>query len=101
MALTADDVIGVDDLPDNIVTAAGKYAQHGPNQLNKSLSTGDGFFALKAKHVAEFEQQYLHEIMERLRGDVSAAAKEAKVPRGTLYRLLTSHDIEPSRIRHD
>jgi len=101
MALTADDIIGVNDLPNNIVTAAGKHAQHGPNELNKNLSTGDGFFAFKAKHVAEFEQQYLHEIMERLRGDVSAAAKVAKVPRGTLYRLLKTHGIEPSHFRHD
>ena len=101
MALTADDVIGVDDLPDNIVAAAGRHAQHDSDELNKSLPPGDGFSALKAKHVAEFEQQYLHEIMERLRGDVSAAAKEAKVPRGTLYRLLKSHDIEPSRFRHN
>ena len=101
MALTADDVIGVDDLPDNVVTAAGKYMPDTSNELKQSSPSSGGFFALKATHVAEFEQHYLYEIMKRLHGDVSAAAKEAHVPRGTLYRLLKSHNIEPSRFRHD
>jgi len=101
MALTADDVIGVDDLPDNVVTVAGKYMPDTSNELKQSSPSSGGFFALKATHVAEFEQHYLYEIMKRLHGDVSAAAKEAHVPRGTLYRLLKSHNIEPSRFRHD
>ena len=101
MALTADDVIGVDDLPDNVVTVAGKHMPDTSNELKQSSPSSGGFFALKATHVAEFEQHYLYEIMKRLHGDVSAAAKEARVPRGTLYRLLKSHNIEPSRFRHD
>ena len=57
MALTADDVIGVDDLPDNVVTAAGKYMPDTSNELKQSSPSSGGFFALKATHVAEFEQQ--------------------------------------------
>ena len=101
MALTADDVIGVGDLPDNVVTAAGKYLADTSDELKQGTPSRAGFLALKATHVAEFEQHYLHEIMKRLHGDVSAAAKEARVPRGTLYRLLKLHNIEPSRFRHD
>ena len=101
MALTADDVIGVDDLPENVVTAAGKYLADTSDELKQGTPSRAGFLALKATHVAEFEQHYLHEIMKRLHGDVSAAAKEARVPRGTLYRLLKLHNIEPSRFRHD
>jgi DNA-binding NtrC family response regulator len=101
MALTADDVIGVDDLPDNVVTAAGKYLADTSDELKQGSPSRAGFLTLKATHVAEFEQHYLHEIMKRLHGDVSAAAKEARVPRGTLYRLLKLHNIEPSRFRHD
>ena len=101
MALTADDVIGVDDLPDNVVTAAGKYLADTSDELKQGSPSRAGFLALKATHVAEFEQHYLYEIMKRLHGDVSAAAKEARVPRGTLYRLLKLHNIEPSRFRHD
>ena len=101
MALTADDVIGVDDLPDNVVTAAGKYIADTSDELKQGSPSRAGFLTLKATHVAEFEQHYLYEIMKRLHGDVSAAAKEARVPRGTLYRLLKLHNIEPSRFRHD
>ena len=101
MALTADDMIGVDDLPDNVVTAAGKYLADTSDELKQGSPSRAGFLALKATHVAEFEQHYLHEIMKRLHGDVSAAAKEARVPRGTLYRLLKLHNIEPSHFRHD
>ena len=101
MALTADDVIGVDDLPDNVVTAAGKYIADTSDELKQGSPSRAGFLSLKATHVAEFEQHYLYEIMKRLHGDVSAAAKEARVPRGTLYRLLKLHNIEPSRFRHD
>ncbi len=101
MALTADDVIGVDDLPDNVVTAAGKYIADSSDELKQGSPSRAGFLTLKATHVAEFEQHYLYEIMKRLHGDVSAAAKEARVPRGTLYRLLKLHNIEPSRFRHD
>jgi len=101
MALTADDVIGVDDLPDNVVTAAGKYITDSSDELKQGSPSRAGFLTLKATHVAEFEQHYLYEIMKRLHGDVSAAAKEARVPRGTLYRLLKLHNIEPSRFRHD
>ena len=46
-------------------------------------------------------KQYLQELMKRVRGDVSAAAKKAQVPRGTLYRLLKSHSIDPSHFRGD
>ena len=101
MALTADDVIGVDDIPDNVVTAAGKYITDRSDELKQGSPSRAGFLSLKATHVAEFEQHYLYEIMKRLHGDVSAAAKEARVPRGTLYRLLKLHNIEPSRFRHD
>jgi len=100
MALTPDDVIGVDDLPDDIVAAAGKNANV-PADPTKAFHESSGFFTQKAACVAEFEQQYLQELMKRVRGDVSAAAKKAQVPRGTLYRLLKSHSIDPSRFRGD
>ena len=45
--------------------------------------------------------KYLQELLERFRGDVSGAAKLAQVPRGTLYRLLKSHSIDPARFRSD
>ncbi|MDA8043379.1 MAG: sigma-54 dependent transcriptional regulator, partial [Pirellulales bacterium] len=100
MALTPDDVIGVDDIPDDIVAAAGKTG-NAPADPPKASLKSSGFFSQRAAHVAEFEQKYLQELLERFRGDVSGAAKLAQVPRGTLYRLLKSHSIDPARFRSD
>ena len=100
MALTPDDVIGVDDIPDDIVAAAGKTG-NAPADPPKASLESSGFFSQRAAHVAEFEQKYLQELLERFRGDVSGAAKRAQVPRGTLYRLLKSHSIDPARFRSD
>ena len=100
MALTPDDVIGVDDIPDDIVAAAGKTGSVSADPPKASLESA-GFFSQRAAHVAEFEKKYLQELLERFRGDVSAAAKLAQVPRGTLYRLLKSHSIDPAHFRSD
>ena len=99
MALTPDDVIGVDDLPDDIVAAAGKKVSNVFAHSGKAVLESSGFFSQRSAHVAEFEQQYLRQLMKQVRGDVSAAAKKAQVPRGTLYRLLKSHDLDPSHFR--
>ena len=81
----------VEDLPDEIVAAAGRSVP---------AADGDGgFFARRAEHVARFEKQYLSELLARHHGDVSAAAREAKLPRGTLYRLMKSHALDGAAFR--
>ncbi len=65
-----------------------------------SLAEGDGgYFAKRAEHVARFEKQYLTDLLTRHHGDVSAAAREAKLPRGTLYRLMKAHDLDGAAFR--
>jgi DNA-binding NtrC family response regulator len=49
--------------------------------------------------VARFEKQYLTDLLSRHHGDVSAAAREAKLPRGTLYRLMKSHALDGAAFR--
>ncbi|MBI4538288.1 MAG: sigma-54-dependent Fis family transcriptional regulator [Gemmatimonadetes bacterium] len=83
------DTIMVDDLPDEIVTAAGDRSGRGVR----------GFFAARERHVAAFERHYLTELLRTHRGDVTRAAADAEVPRGTLYRLLKSHAIDPAEFR--
>jgi DNA-binding NtrC family response regulator len=50
--------------------------------------------------MARFERQFLSDLLSRHEGDVSAAAREARIPRGTLYRLMKSHSIEAAGFRH-
>jgi two-component system response regulator HydG len=89
IALSTDRMIGLDDLPDALVTSAGQ-----------SEPTGRvGYFELRDDHLAKFERQYLHELLSRHEGDVKTAAEEAQVPRGTLYRLMKNQGIDGSQFR--
>ncbi len=74
--------IRVEDLPDEIVAGAG-------------ISSGDmhGYFALREQHSNAFERSYLEQLLHVHGGDVAGAAAEARLPRGTLYRLLKKHGI--------
>jgi DNA-binding NtrC family response regulator len=94
IAMTRSKTAGVEDLPDEIVAAAGRVVGEGVGE-----SPVDGFFAQRARHVAQFERQYLNDLLTRHSGDVSAAARDARVPRGTLYRLLKGHGIDGAAFR--
>lgn len=85
--------ISIDDLPDEIVAMAG----------DRSVYQEGGFFELRNQHVAQFEQEYLSKLLETTGGDVSKAAEEAKIPRGTFYRLLKKNNIDPEsfRVKHE
>ncbi len=54
---------------------------------------------MRDQHVAAFEKQYFHDLLTLHEGDVSAAAADAQMPRGTLYRLLKKHDVDPADYR--
>ncbi|HEY2881316.1 MAG TPA: sigma-54 dependent transcriptional regulator [Pirellulales bacterium] len=88
IALSRDDVLDLDDLPDELVISSG---QRDAADL--------GYFQLRDEHVARFERQYLADLLKRYKGDVRSAAKEAKLPRGTLYRLMKNHELDGDRFR--
>jgi DNA-binding NtrC family response regulator len=82
---------GIDDLPDDVVAAAGRTAGAEAGAI--------GFFAQRAEQVARFEKQFLADLLARHLGDVSAAAREARLPRGTLYRLMKGHGLDGAQFR--
>jgi two-component system response regulator HydG len=90
VAMTRSATAGVEDLPDDIVAAAGRAAGD---------AAETGFFAQRATHMARFERQFLTDLLARHQGDVTAAAREAKLPRGTLYRLMKSHALDGAAFR--
>lgn len=89
LAMARTPTISEEDLPDQIVTAAGKRG-----------SARQGFFDRREARVIEFEAEYLEELLASHQGDVNAAAEEAQVPRGTLYRLLKKHGLNAADFRH-
>jgi DNA-binding NtrC family response regulator len=76
LAWARQEVLGLEDLPD-----------------------AGGFFHIRERRLVVFEQEYFQALMRSCHGDVTAAAVEAKLPRGTLYRLLKKHDINPANFR--
>ncbi len=80
--------ICVDDLPEDIVAAAGDLTVD-----------AHGFFALREQQSSAFEQTYLAQLLRTHHGDVTSAAVQARLPRGTLYRLLKKHGISAGEFR--
>ena len=60
---------------------------------------GHSFHQAKSRAIAQFEQQYLAELMERARGNVTAAAKLAGTERRYLGKLLKKHNIRSNSRR--
>ncbi|HEX3872433.1 MAG TPA: sigma-54 dependent transcriptional regulator [Pirellulales bacterium] len=89
LALTTDTMIGVDDLPDTLVFRAGEAAETGSK----------GYFEQRNEHLAEFERKFLIDLLTRHHGEVKTAAEEARLPRGTLYRLMKNHGIDGAKYR--
>ena len=89
LVMAKDRILKIDDLPGELVDRAG----------TTGLGTDRGFFYLRDQHAANFEREYLANLLERCQGDVSRAARESKLPRGTFYRILKKYQIEPEQFR--
>jgi DNA-binding NtrC family response regulator len=89
IALARRESIMADDLPEHVVGAA----------ATPGTGTAPGFFELRDLHVASFERDFLHRLLQACRGNISQAAAEAHLPRGTFYRLLSRHGLDPASFR--
>lgn len=89
LVMSRNEHISVDDLPDEIVARAGDSREEQQG----------GFFKQRDIQIAVFEKQYFSELLRKSHGDVSQAADQADIPRGTLYRLLKKNDLNPSDFR--
>lgn len=89
LALSQDQAIDLDDLPGEVIEASGQ----------RDALDAVGYFQLRDQYVAKFERNYLIDLLKRYGGDVRSAAKEAKLPRGTLYRLMKNHGLDSNDYR--
>ena len=89
LTMTTGTKLTSNDLPDALVTSAGDVSNR----------KGDSFFDLRQEHAAKFERDYLADLLKQCGGDVSQAAREAQLPRGTFYRFLKKHDLKPEEFR--
>lgn len=89
LAMTRHQILSLDDLPVEIAVQGGE---------RRSTDRG-GFFQVREQRITAFEKWYLTNLMRSCQGDVSAAARKAEIPRGTLYRLLKKHKLNPEDFR--
>jgi len=85
--------LSVEDLPDEVVAAAGERGDAPAD------ATGEGFFDAREQRMAAFEREYLTRALRASGGDVSQAAREARIPRGTFYRLMSKHGLDAAAFR--
>ncbi|HEX4937020.1 MAG TPA: helix-turn-helix domain-containing protein, partial [Gemmatimonadaceae bacterium] len=78
-----------DDLPECVVTSAAAPRE----------GADPGFFELREDRVTAFERDYLQRVLTSCHGNISQAATIARLPRGTLYRMLSRHGIDPAQFR--
>ncbi len=89
LTMTRNRVITAADLPDEIVSTAVLHSDKGRS----------GFFDYREQRIAAFEKEYLNSLLHSHQGDVPAAAIDARLPRGTLYRLLKKHGLNAADFR--
>ena len=89
LAMGCDEALTVDDLPEAIVAQASERSPEGEG----------GFFRFRRQRIEAFEREYLVGLMRTCQGDVPRAVREARIPRGTLYRLLKKHGLLPEDFR--
>jgi DNA-binding NtrC family response regulator len=89
IALARRDSIMADDLPEHVIGAA----------ATPGTGSAPGFFELRDLHVASFERDFLQRLLQACGGNISQAATEARLPRGTFYRLLSRHGLDPAAFR--
>jgi DNA-binding NtrC family response regulator len=90
LAMSRANRITPDDLPEEVMMRVADAENGG---------LGAGFFEQRARQLGMFEAEYLTDLMKSSGGDATQAAREARIPRGTLYRLLKKHGISPADFR--
>ncbi len=101
IALARSNCVGVGDLPDEVIDRAGDEILAPPSTGGGAPQTvqTSGFFQLRAQNIAAFEREYFRELLARCNGDATRASTEARLPRGTLYRLLKNYNLRPDQFR--
>ena len=72
----------------------GKMKRAGGGQV-REYAADMPFKTAKNQLISDFEKEYLRTILERFGGNISRAAREAKIERAYLQRLIKKYDLKP------
>jgi len=62
--------------------------------VTKQVNSDESYYAAREKLLAKFDRQYLTRVVLRAGGNVSKAARIARVDRTTFYRLMERHGLQ-------
>jgi transcriptional regulator with PAS, ATPase and Fis domain len=88
VVLNEDGLIGVADLPDHIVDVADSREPRG---------SAASYHDARALWIEDQGKQYFSDLLARHKGNISGAAREARISRKSFYQLLKKLDLEPHR----
>jgi DNA-binding NtrC family response regulator len=86
VALSKKAMLDLDDLPEELSMGAVNGISPGAN----------GYFGERGGYLAAFDRRYLSTLLGAHRGNVIDAASQARIPTGTLYRLLKKYGFKAS-----
>jgi len=66
----------------------------GENRIGQEFGTDRPFKIVKGKVIAEFEKNYIQDILTRNEGNISKASREAGIERAYLQRLIKKHGLQ-------
>lgn len=88
LVLNDSGVIGVSDLPESLNRAV---------DLRRQTSGAGSYKEARAAWTESQGKQYFHDLLERHKGNVSSAAREAQISRKSFYQLLKKFDLFPKK----
>src|SRR2546422_11308693 len=60
----------------------------------EDVNADDGYYAARGRLLAKFDRRYLTRVVLRAGGNLSKAARMARVDRTTFYRLMERHGLQ-------
>ncbi len=86
ISLTENSVIDTDDLPMHIRDNSSSFEPEEYTKLN--------FKEAREQYIKDFGKKYFQDLLKKVNGNISQAARMAGVSRRTMYRLLEDFEIE-------
>jgi DNA-binding NtrC family response regulator len=79
--------------PDHIPALSDPAVEEPASWRPPEVTIEEPYYAARDRLVAEFELHYLTQLVTYTRGNMSRAARAARVDRTTLYRLMERHGL--------
>ncbi len=92
-SMASEAMLGLDRAPD----AAAPVAVGGRMPTGTDEILDKPFKEAKAELIEGFEREYLHQLLERHKGNISRAAAEAGIDRNYIHRLIKKYDLKVER----